>query len=287
MGVCGGVWGCVGVWEVWECVGGCGDVWEGVGVCGIYIGIYWIYLKLLIRFKTNLKVMMKYLSYGGGVNSTALLIYLEEKGEDFETIFVNHGGDWPETYDYIEYLREKGYEIKEIIPKAAGCTTILEYCYHHKMVPGIQRRFCTDHFKLRPIHKYVEKPCEIYIGISFEEKKRVRESKRRGIKNRYPLVDAKITREECKKIIRAKGLEVPSRSGCYFCPFISKADARKLWRMHPDLFQQVVQLEKDCNKPGYYINPKGISFEQFADVQTPDLDSVIDQVCARSNDRKA
>jgi 3'-phosphoadenosine 5'-phosphosulfate sulfotransferase (PAPS reductase)/FAD synthetase len=64
--------------------------------------------------------MMSYLSFGGGVNSTALLIYLKERGEDFETIFVNHGGDWPETYEYVNYLRDEGYEIKEIIPNEAG-----------------------------------------------------------------------------------------------------------------------------------------------------------------------
>ena len=231
--------------------------------------------------------MKTYLSFGAGVNSTALLIYLEERGDKFETIFVNHGGDWPETYEYVEYLRRRGYEIKEIIPKAAGCKTIIEYCYHHKMVPGIRRRFCTDHFKLRPIRRYIEKPCLMNIGVSYEERGRVRESGKQGIENRYPLVDAKITREKCKEIIRSKGLKVPPRSGCYFCPFITKADARKLWRIHPDLFQQVVQLEKDCNNPGHHIKAKGVSFEQFADVQTPDLDWVIDQVCARSNDRKA
>jgi 3'-phosphoadenosine 5'-phosphosulfate sulfotransferase (PAPS reductase)/FAD synthetase len=91
--------------------------------------------------------MMNYLSFGGGVNSTALLIYLKEQGEDFETIFVNHGGDWPETYEYVDYLRDEGYEIKEIIPNEAGCKTIIEYCYHYHIVPGMQRRFCTDHFK--------------------------------------------------------------------------------------------------------------------------------------------
>ena len=221
---------------------------------------------------------MKYLSFGGGVNSTALLIYLEEKGEDFETIFVNHGGDWPETYKYVEYLREQGYEITEIIPNEAGCRTIIEYCYHYHIIPGIQRRFCTDHFKLRPINRYIERPCIMYIGVSFEEKKRARESGKAGVKNMYPLVDEKITREACKELIKSNGLKVPPRSGCYFCPFISRADARKLKRLHPDLFQQVVQLENDCNKPGHHIKAKGLSFERFAEIKTPDLETVVNQI---------
>ena len=217
-------------------------------------------------------MMKKYLSFGGGVNSTALLIYLEEQREDFETIFVNHGGDWPETYEYVDYLRNQGYEITEILPTVAGCHTIIEYCYLHHMVPGIRRRFCTDHFKLRPIHRYVERPCVMYIGISMEERKRIRISGKIGIENKYPLVDAGITRNQCKEIIMARGLKVPPRSGCYFCPFITKVDARKLLREHPKLFQEVVQLEKDCNRPGYYLKAQEVSFEQFADVNTPDLD---------------
>ena len=219
--------------------------------------------------------MKRYLSFGGGVNSTALLIYLKEQGEDFETIFVNHGGDWPETYEYVDYLRKRGYEINEIIPEVAGCHTIMDYCYKRKIVPGIKRRFCTDHFKVRPIHRYVERPCIMYIGIDVGEKKRVRISGKKEIENRYPLVDAGITRSQCKEIIKAKGLEVPPKSGCYFCPFMSRADARKLKRIHPELFQKVVELDKDCNQPGYYLMPKRISFEQFADVKTPDLDLVL------------
>lgn len=208
--------------------------------------------------------MKRYLSFGAGVNSTALLIYLKEEKVDFETIFVNHGGDWPETYDYVSYLREEGYGITEIIPKASGCHTILEYCYFRHMVPGVRRRFCTDHFKMRPIHRYIEKPCVMYIGISADEKKRARVSVKKTICNEYPLIDAGITREGCKEIIKAAGLREPIRSGCYFCPFMDKKTAQKLHKEHPDLFQEVVKLEKECNSPGYYLMPKNVPFEVFA-----------------------
>lgn len=208
--------------------------------------------------------MKKYLSFGGGVNSTALLIYLEAEGEDFEIVFVNHGGCWPETYDYVAYLRDEGYEITEIIPTASGCHTILEYCYLRHIVPGVKRRFCTDHFLLRPMWRYVDKPCVMYIGISEDEKQRARESGKKLIQNKYPLIDAEITREGCLEIIKSAGLKIPTRSSCYFCPFMDKGTARRLYRDHPDLFQEVVKLEKECNSPGYYLMPKNVPFEVFA-----------------------
>jgi len=43
--------------------------------------------------------MRKYLSHGVGVNSTALMLLLEDEGVEFESVFVDHGGDYPETKD--------------------------------------------------------------------------------------------------------------------------------------------------------------------------------------------
>ena len=64
--------------------------------------------------------MKQYISFGGGVNSTALLLLLTDRGEEFETVFVNHGGDYPETYEYVDYLRDQGFEITEVIPNYRG-----------------------------------------------------------------------------------------------------------------------------------------------------------------------
>ena len=37
--------------------------------------------------------MKTYLSYGGGVNSTAMLLMLHKEGWEFESIYVDHGCD--------------------------------------------------------------------------------------------------------------------------------------------------------------------------------------------------
>jgi len=40
--------------------------------------------------------MKNYLSHGMGVNSTALMLLLADEGIEFESVFVYHGGDYPE-----------------------------------------------------------------------------------------------------------------------------------------------------------------------------------------------
>ena len=51
--------------------------------------------------------MRNYLSFGGGVNSVALYLYLRDMGTEFEAVFVDHGGDYPGTYDYVKMFSEK------------------------------------------------------------------------------------------------------------------------------------------------------------------------------------
>lgn len=198
--------------------------------------------------------MKKYLSFGAGVNSTALLLLLADESEEFETIFVNHGGDYPETYEYIHYLIDKGFQITEIKPPAyCGCTTIEQYILKYKFLPGVFCRWCTMHFKVVPFLKYIEMPAIVYLGFCYDEKKRAeRRTKRHKEENnaiyKYPLIDAKLNRNDCIAIIKEHNLKIPSRSTCYFCPFQSKQQIRELFLHHQDLYERVVELEAHCSR---------------------------------------
>ena len=116
--------------------------------------------------------MKAYLSHGMGVNSTALMLLLEEWGIEFESVFVDHGGDYPETYEYLDYLQNQGYEITVIKPEVEGCNTILEYCRKYRIIPSFHFRWCTDKFKLRPLKQYIEVPSIMFLGIDNGEQKR-------------------------------------------------------------------------------------------------------------------
>ena len=188
--------------------------------------------------------MKEYLSFGGGVNSVALYLLLEQKGIDFEAIFANHKTDYPETYEYINYLRKRGFKITEIKPNYEGYSSLYEYCKFRKFIPSIYLRWCTYRFKLQPIWKFVTKPCIMHIGISADEKQRCNATKRKGIKSKWLLVEEGINRRECIKIIKDSGLKVPIKSGCWLCPFQGKKQLRALYHNHPDLFEKIIELEK-------------------------------------------
>ena len=168
--------------------------------------------------------MKHYLSFGGGVNSTALMLLLQDQGVDFESVFIDHETDYPETYEYVDYLRERGYKITSIKPDVSWkghFSSVYDYFYHHKSIPLIVYRICTDKFKVQTFNKYAEKPCIVYVGYDYDELKRAEKQvgrARKGMEYRYPLIDAKLTRQGCKNYIESHGLRVPPKSGCFISP---------------------------------------------------------------------
>lgn len=188
--------------------------------------------------------MMRYLSYGGGVNSTALLLLMEDEGVEFEAVFVDHGGDYPETYQYVAMLQERGHAITVIRPKAYGeFEGLYDYCEASRMVPVRIMRWCTDHFKMRPLYEYFERPAEVLVGIDAGESRRAKDSRDKQLSNIFPLVDRGIDRAGCEAIIEAHGLPIPKKSGCWFCPFQRRSQWVDLSRRHPELWCKALTLE--------------------------------------------
>ena len=187
--------------------------------------------------------MRTYLSYGGGVNSTAMMLLLLNEGWEFEAVYVDHGCDWPETREYVAMLAER-YPITILKPNYQGFENLYEYAWHMRMIPFMHVRWCTSRFKVRPLHAYFQKPCFELIGIDFGESKRARMSSLKGVESRWPLIEHEIDRSGCEEIISAHGLPVPTKSGCFICPFQRISQWKLLRRVHPELFCKAVELEK-------------------------------------------
>lgn len=196
--------------------------------------------------------MKNYLSFGGGVNSVALYLLMKEMGFDFEAVFVDHGGDWPETYEYIEYFKLLGHELTVLNPIVRSkegdiFNSIIEYCLFRRLTPSRRSRWCTDRFKIKPIYSYIEAPCFMHLGIDAGESSRAVMSSRKGVENRFLLIEEEIDRAGCVSIIKNANMDVPAKSGCYICPFQSKREFSHLKDKHPDLFSTALEIENAQN----------------------------------------
>jgi hypothetical protein len=140
----------------------------------------------------------------------------------------------------------------------------------HNGAPGT--RSCTADFKMRVIYKWQrqhgatkDNPAVAGLGISLDESHRMRRDS--GFPAQvleYPLLDLRINREKCKRIIRSAGLPVPPKSACFFCPFHSVQAWVKLHRERPDLFRRAVCMERLLNIRRKRLGRDLVYFSRYA-----------------------
>lgn len=215
---------------------------------------------------------MIWLSYGAGVNSTALAVLLAKGevpgvGEEWTPIFADTGDEKPDTYSWLErwgipYLREIGHPLVTVRPKE----TVLER-WQRLSVTGSRRiRSCTDEAKIRPQNAYrVEHGGgQELIGIDAGEAHRA--TQRRGRDVRYPLVELDIDRDACVAIIVKAGIEVPPKSGCWHCPFMRVGEVLALAAKQPERFAVIEALEAAAN--AVHPSATGVPRTQWGDKPT-------------------
>jgi len=183
--------------------------------------------------------MKFYLSYGAGVGSEALRLWLIENNWPHEAVYVDHGCDWPETREFVKTVPN----LTVVKPDVEGFDNLYEYCLHYRITPFIRFRWCTVKFKIRPLYNYFKHPCFVYLGFTIDEAQRVKNSRKDDIHNFSPLVAMGWTRKNCVEYIKSKNMFVPPRSACWFCPLQNKGRWKLLRRKHPELYIKAKDLE--------------------------------------------
>jgi hypothetical protein len=217
-------------------------------------------------------------SYGGGIQSTAALVLAARKEIDFPLFLFSNVGDDSEAPDSLRYVREiaipyaaaHGIELVELHRTMRDGTrrTLYEELTSDKLAsipipvynldgaPG--RRSCTNHYKVKVIAKETKRrgatpkePAVIGLGISIDEWQRMNSNS--GVKwhrNEYPLIDMRLSRADCHRIIADAGLPSPGKSSCWFCPYKRRVDWQRMKNDNPSLFMNAVVLEQDILAKG-------------------------------------
>jgi len=214
---------------------------------------------------------VKYIaSYGGGVNSTAMIVYLVKNKFPLDyVVFSDTGDEMPETYDYLPIM-ERFLTRRKIPFKIVQCRkkeSLSDKCLRRKVIPSQIWRWCTRDFKVIPIHAFyrtLKSHVYQYMGIDYGEFLRMKPSHVEYVTNLYPLVDHKIGREQCIKIIKKARLPIPVKSGCYFCPFNNLERWKEIYQNHPDLYKFSINIEENGkHMPNQTLAPKGFTLRKL------------------------
>jgi hypothetical protein len=210
-------------------------------------------------------------SYGGGVQSTAAMVLAAAGEIDFPLfIFANVGDDHePETLAYVRavampYAARHGIEVvevkrggvnKSLLHKIERLPSTLPIPVRMDRTGAPGKRSCTQDFKIAPIARELrrrgataEAPAVIGLGITVDEIQRVRtpfDARIPSQRRAYPLaLDLGLTRQDCIRIIERAEIPVPPKSACFFCPFHSLEQWKRLRRDRRDEFERSVELER-------------------------------------------
>ena len=198
------------------------------------------------------------LCYGGGVDSTALLIELEARGEAPDLVLTaDTGAEKPQTYAYLDPMREwmaqRGIEHHIVRYEAKRFKNwppyrdLTESLLTNGCLPSIAfgRSSCSLKYKAAPQEAFIKawqpaidtwaagKKVIRYIGYDASPRDGQRYAHARTIddplfENHYPLRDWGWDREACTQRIIAAELPVPPKSSCVFCTAMKPDEVRAL-----------------------------------------------------------
>jgi len=213
--------------------------------------------------------MPEMISFGGGINSTAMTILLINEGWKGPIVFADTGAEKPETYCHLKHFEEnflqpRGMIVTTLAPPTrwhkAAPEFLEEYCLERRYIPIAYLRWCTSRWKVQPLTLWAEEYgySPVLLGIDASEGHRAKERPNRA----YPLIERCIDRRGCIKVLKSANIPVPIKSSCFFCPFQTYEQWRWLHNNHPDLYERAAIMERRANerrtKRYATLNPAGL-----------------------------
>lgn len=218
--------------------------------------------------------------YGGGVDSTAMLIEMKNQGIVPDVItFADVGAEKPETYETVKRMNEWCVSVgfpaitictlrtkdstpydtiegnqtaNETLPSLAfgpkGCSVKWKHKPQDYAIKG-----CGGQVNAQPAHPvWIDcqergiKPCKLIgydAGTADMRRSKNLKAEDADFLYAYPLQMLGWNRADCIAAIVAEGLPVPLKSACFFCPASQKWELWELAGNHPDLMERALRME--------------------------------------------
>ncbi|MET9207854.1 phosphoadenosine phosphosulfate reductase [Streptomyces bacillaris] len=226
---------------------------------------------------TPTQTPIRSVSYGGGVQSTALLVLAAQGQLDFRTFLMGNVGDDSENPATLQYLEEHAkpfaaeHNIELVVLDRVMVRSGETRTLHGEITRAGSKaqkipvrltngkpasRACTVDYKIKVVGRELKlrgasakNPATIGIGITLDEIYRANTARAEPHEIiTYPLLEMRLRRIDCARIVRDAGLPIPPKSSCWFCPMHSLNAWHDQRRNAPELFEKSCQLEELMNQ---------------------------------------
>jgi hypothetical protein len=226
------------------------------------------------------------ISLGAGVQSSTMAL-MAAKGELPKpdcAIFADTGNEPKAVYTYLDFLKKilpypiykvsKGNIIDDMIGSIDNGTRFPTAPFFTQAEitgkKGMLRRQCTADYKIIPIKKKIRELCNVgykkhfpkdqyveqWIGISTDEIGRMKPSRDKYILNRHPLIELKMSRQDCINYLNKNKIPLPEKSACIICPFHNDAYWHFMKTERPIEFNEAVDFDKKVRTGSRKIRDK-------------------------------
>jgi hypothetical protein len=219
-------------------------------------------------------------SFGAGVNSSAVLIGLAEQRIRPDLIsFADTGGEKPETYAHLDAMRSwclrvgfPDITVVRTVGVTTGDTSLEDACVRLEILPSRAYGLpsCAHRWKLEPQERYLRQ-WPMFQACRAAGEKAFRALGYHADEDRgsdihdddlcryvYPLKEWGWGQDDCEQALRRAGIPVPVKSACFFCPSSTKQEVLWLSERHPDLFQRALHLERVAIDSGKLTTVRGL-----------------------------
>lgn len=143
------------------------------------------------------------------------------------------------------------------IPKSQYATVDLYAKNGDLLIPaytetGKLPTYCSTEWKRRVLERWARevRPSRCYtvwLGISLDETRRVKPTDRPWL-SRYPLIEKRLTRADCRALVQGMGWPDPPRSSCWMCPNRTAKEWDRLKSDAPADFAAACVFEDEMRK---------------------------------------
>ena len=218
------------------------------------------------------------LSLGAGVQSSTMALMADEGAFGPKpdcAIFADTGWEPEKVMDHLEWLKSilsypvhivKNHlhsgniktDIENEISSERGFLFIPFYAKNSATgKTSLGPRLCTRNYKITPINKKIRELVglkarqrfprniwvEVWVGISTDEMMRIKPSREKWIKNTWPLIDKKMSRQDCLDWYGGKDYRTPEKSSCIGCPYHDNTLWHEIKTKSPKEFEEACKID--------------------------------------------
>jgi hypothetical protein len=229
---------------------------------------------------------MRVISLGAGVQSSTMAL-MAARGDIGPmpdcAIFADTGWEPKRVYEWLAWLEAQlpfpvhhvsGGNIREhILAKTNSTGQRFASVPWYTSNGGMGRRQCTKEYKLVPIDRKQREllgyqkgeripagSSETWIGISTDEIPRMKDARNKWQVNRWPLIEARMSRQDCLKWMAERQYPTPEKSSCIGCPYHTDFQWREMKDSDPESWNDAVAVDHALRESG----PSGkMRYEEF------------------------